>query len=381
MKVLMVIDSLRLGGAERVLATLSAVGPGAGFRFEVLVLSPPDRQRSVMEPILEEAGVSTSYLALHRLADPRTLTRLVSAIHKSSCDLVHAHLEDAATWVPLAAHIAGRPAVCSFHHVVVPLGKRESVREWLAIKAANRGARVVFVSRASMDSFAEAYGGERANWSVVNNGIDLTAFSARPAVLPPDLGVPPDAPVATIVGALRGRKGHALALAAWSEVLDSFPDAHLLIVGDGPEKARLHKLARTQGIAERVIFAGTRSDIARLIRASSLVLLPSQHEALPTALIEAAACGRPVVATQVDGVPEVVLDGETGLLVPVDDIAAFSEAVLLLLGDDGLRRQMGVRARQLAEERFDARLWAERLHEIYAQVCGIQNDTAFQYAT
>jgi glycosyltransferase involved in cell wall biosynthesis len=380
MKVLMLIDSLRLGGAERVLATLSAVAPSAGFRFEVQVLSPPDRQRSVMEPVLEQAGVSIGYLSLRRLTDPRALPRLVRAIRRSRCEVVHAHLEDAATWAPIAGGIVGRPVVCSFHHVVVPLGRRESVREWLAIKAANRGAGVVFVSRASMDSFAEAYGGERPNWSVVNNGIDLTAFSAQPASMPVDLGLPRGARVATIVGALRGRKGHAVALTAWPEVLARFPDAHLLIAGEGPEKARLRTLAHELGIAERVVFAGIRSDIAELIRASSLVLLPSQHEALPTALIEAAACGRPVVSTDVDGVPEVVVDGETGVLVPVDDATAFADAVCMLLGDDRLRLRMGSQARQLAEERFDARSWAEHLYDVYAQACGMRHAMDLQYA-
>jgi colanic acid/amylovoran biosynthesis glycosyltransferase len=93
--------------------------------------------------------------------------------------------------------------------------------------------------------------------------------------------------------------------------------------------------------------------------------LPSEHEALPTTLIEAAACGIPVIASDVDGVPEVVIDGETGVLVPVHDVGALAEATVRLLGDEPLRRAMGARARRLAQERFDAHLWAQRLQEIY----------------
>lgn len=364
----MVIDSLRLGGAERVLATLGAAAPDAGFQFEVQVLSSPGHPRSVMEPVLADAGVSVGYLSLRRLADPRALPRLVRAIRRSRCDVVHAHLEDAATLVPPAARIVGRPAVCSFHHVSVPLRGREAMKERLAIAAANTSAAVVFVSRASMDSFARVYGGRRANWRVVENGVDLREFASAPAAMPTDLKLPPGVPVATIVGALRGRKGHAVALSAWPSVLARLPDAHLLIVGDGPELSRLRALSRELRIAERVTFTGTRSDVADLIRASSLVLLPSEHEALPTTLMEAAACGRPVIATDVDGVPEVVVDGETGLLVPFGEMDALARATIALLEDEPRRRAMGERAHRLAEERFDTHRWAERLFEVYAHV-------------
>jgi glycosyltransferase involved in cell wall biosynthesis len=369
MKILMVIDSLRLGGAERVLATLSSVALPAGFEFEVLVLSPPDRTRSVMEPVLQDAGVSIRYLSLRRLADPRAVPRLVRAIRACACDVVHAHLEDAATLAPLAARMAGRPAVCSFHHVAVPLAYREAAKERLAVAAANTSARVVFVSRASLESFSEVYGGPQANWTIVENGVDLDAFASGPDDMPADLAVPPGAPVAAIVGALRGRKGHAVAMAAWPTILERIPDAHLLIVGDGPEWERLHELAGRLGISDRVRFAGTRTDVARLVRACALVLLPSEHEALPTTLIEAAACGRPAIASDVDGVPEVLSDGETGLLVPVHDAAALAGAAIELLGDVARRQAMGRNARALAERRFDSRRWAERLYEVYEVAC------------
>lgn len=367
MRVLMVIDSLRLGGAERVLATLGAAAPAAGFQFEVAVLSQPGSHRSAMEPVLASAGVSTRYLSIRRLSDPRALPRLASAIRSSGCDVVHAHLEDAATLVPVAARLAGRRTVCTFHHVVVPLARREALKERLAISVANRSAGVVFVSRYSLDSFALAYGGPRKNWCVVENAVDLDAFTHRPATMPPELMAPDGAPVVTMVGALRIRKGQAVALRAWPAVLRRFPHARLLLVGDGIEREALRARCAALGLSERVIFAGTRTDVSRLMRASSLVILPSEHEALPTTLIEAAACGRPVVASDVDGIPEVVIDGETGLLVPVGDEVALADAVSALLEDEPLRLRMGARARELAEERFSAYHWAERLCEVYTR--------------
>jgi glycosyltransferase involved in cell wall biosynthesis len=365
MKVLMVIDSLRLGGAERVLATLSAAAPAAGFEFEVAVLTTPGSHRSVMEPVLAAAGVQIRYLSIPRLSDPRALPRVVGAIRSSGCDVVHAHLEDAATLVPPAARIAGRRAVCSFHHVVVPLARRDRLKERLAVAAASRSAGVVFVSRSSLESFALAYGGPRKNWCVVENAVDLDVFTTEPATMPAELMVPAQAPVVTMVAALRIRKGQATALRAWPAVLRRFPEARLLLVGDGIERDALRARARELGLSERVVFAGTRTDVSRIMRASSLVILPSEHEALPTTLIEAAACGRPVVASDIDGIPEVVIDGETGLLVPVGDEAALSDRVTALLDDEPRRLSMGASARAMAEGRFSAHRWAERLHEVY----------------
>jgi glycosyltransferase involved in cell wall biosynthesis len=376
MKVLMVIDSLSLGGAERVLATLSRVAPDAGFHFDVQVLSLPGSHRSAMEPVLEAAGVPTDYLSIRRLADPRALPRLVRAIRDSDCDVVHAHLEYAATLVPVAARIAGRPCVCTFHHVAVSLSRKEALKERLAVLAANRSAGVVFVSRASLESFARTYGGPRKNWSVVENGVDLEAFTPGPAAMPSELAIPPGVPVVTVVGALRWRKGHHVTLAAWPTVRRSIPDARLLIVGDGPEAGRLREQTSALGLDDSVVFAGMRTDVARLMRASSLLALPSQHEALPTTLMEAAACGRPVIATDVDGIPEVVADGETGTLVPFGDEAAFASAAIALLADEQRLQAMGVSARRLAEERFDAGRWADRLFEVYARAADVARSPA-----
>jgi glycosyltransferase involved in cell wall biosynthesis len=174
-------------------------------------------------------------------------------------------------------------------------------------------------------------------------------------------------PVVTAVGALRPGKGQTVALAAWPAVRSRVPGAHLLLVGEGREEPALREQARALGIDESVTFAGLRTDVAQLLRASSLVVQPTEHEALPTTLIEAAACGIAVVASDVDGVPEVVADGETGLLVPFGDHEAFAAAVIELLEDEPRRATMAARARQLAEERFDARRWAARLADVYAR--------------
>jgi glycosyltransferase involved in cell wall biosynthesis len=367
LRVLMVVDTLRLGGAERVLASLARAAPAAGFTFSVAALCAPGGGMSAMTPLLKDAGVETSFLGLTRLADPRAVPRILHAIRSSNCDVVHAHLDEAATLTPPAAMLARRPLVSTLHTVPRPLAGREAVKEKLAIASASLGKTVIFVSQASLDGFAGVIK-RRPNWQVVSNGVDLTEFHPGDDAMPSDIPVPVGAPIATFVGVLREQKGQSAAVAAWPEVVRRFPDARLLLVGTGQLEAQLRSQAAAAGLEDHVIFAGGRSDVPTILRASTLVLLPSEGEALPTVLIEAAGCGRAVVATSVGGVPEVVVDGQTGLLVPPGDLVALQDAIIRLLGDPALRQALERRARELAVRRFAVDVWASRLRQVYDSV-------------
>ena len=172
-------------------------------------------------------------------------------------------------------------------------------------------------------------------------------------------------PVVALVAALRPGKGHDAALAVWPRVTAAVPGARLLFVGAGSEETRLRGVVARKGLSDVVTFAGLREDVPRLLQGVDVVLLPSESEALPTALVEAAAAGRPAVATSVGGVGEVVVDGLTGLLVPPGDEVALDDALIGLLQDRYCRERMGRAARAHAEERFGAAGWARRLADIY----------------
>ncbi len=369
MKVLAVLDALNFGGAENLISTLARVGPAHEITLDVVSLAPASSGRDAWLPVLQAAGLRPRLLDISRLIQPQAVPRLTRAIRESGADIVHAHLEYAATLAPIAARLAERPCVCTFHHVPVPLTGRARLRERLAVAAASRSARVIFVSEASRRGFAASYR-VRSTWTVLHNGIDLTEFCPGPRPLPAELEIPLGAPVVTIVGRLGDGKGHSHALAAWPAVLDGVPEARLLLVGDGDYEHALRRQAATLGVGHRVVFAGRRTDVAAILNGSTLSCLPTRNEALPTALIEAAACGVPVVASAVSGVLEVIKDGETGLLVPYGDEQRLASAVIALLQDAGRRTAMGRAARRLAEERFDADTWAARLRDIYRAALG-----------
>lgn len=362
---LAIIDTLSFGGAEHLLATLAAAGPAARLQLDVASLAASTVERSAMQGALEAAGLSPRYLGVRKLREPGAIPRLAAAIRASGCDVVHAHLASSATLVPPAARLASVPAVCTLHHVPGELSARERVKERLAVASGSRSRALIFVSEGARREFAARYRPNPRTWTVVHNGLDLSAF--RPADVPPpaDLAIPTGAPVVSLVAAMRPAKRHDVAVDAWPRVLATVPDARLVLVGGGTQEQALRGQVAALGLTDRVLFAGPRRDMARLLQCSTLVVLPSETEALPTALIEAAACGRAAVATPVGGIPEVVEHDRTGLLVPPGDPSRFADAVVDLLCDTERRVAMGRAARRLAEERFDMHRWAQRLHGIY----------------
>lgn len=369
------IDSFSFGGAERLLATLNGVAGEVGLDLSVASLAPYTPERTASLPLLEQAGLRPSFVGVRRLLDPKALPLLKRAISASGCQVVHAHLGYSAALVPVAARRLGIPCVSTLHHLPSPVRpRRELVKERLWTRSAERGAALIYVSEAARRAAADLVGPARASWRVLHNGVDLSAY-APPAAhgevgLPDDLPIPRGVPVVTVVAALRAAKGHDVALQAWPSVRARVPDAVLLAVGDGPHRPVLQAAA-----GDGVVFAGAREDVPAILRGSTLALLPSLTEALPTVMIEAAASGLAAVATRVGGTPETVEDGCTGLLVPPGDAATLADGVITLLTDHGRRHQFGEAARRLAEERFDLRRWAARLSELYEDSVAVRRPT------
>jgi glycosyltransferase involved in cell wall biosynthesis len=368
-RVLVVIDSLGVGTTAKILSTLAKVAPAEAIQLQLasLQFAPGTSGTSVRD--LDELGIKPNFIGVRGLLDLRAVQRIADVIRRSRCDIVHAHLSNSSTLVPMAARLAGRPSVCSLYSLPRQGGGRELLKERLCVATAGRSSALIFESEAALEQFAARYP-RRHSWRILRTGIDAERWSPGAGRFPPELRIPAGASVTTIVGALRATKGHALAIAAWRSVLSHLPEARLVIVGDGPEKATLRRQVERVGLHDHVLFVGRIDDeqeTVNIVRASDLVLLPSYREALPMALIEASACGRPVVATDVGGVREVVSEGVNGTLIAPGQIAAISDAVIDLLEDRERRARMGHAGRMIAEERFGMHRWARRLRDIYAE--------------
>lgn len=207
---------------------------------------------------------------------------------------------------------------------------------------------------------------------VVENAVTFAPEDAGAAVetasVRAELGIAAQAPLILAAGRLSPEKGCRYLLAAVDGILARFPEARVLIAGDGPDEAMLRaQAARLQGAAH-VHFLGFRNDMRRLLRQADVLALPSLSEGLPNVVLEAMASGLPVVATRVGGVPELVQDGVTGLLVEPRQPAALAQAIVRLLDDRALAGKLAQQARTMVHERYSAERQTQQLLGVYAEV-------------
>jgi glycosyltransferase involved in cell wall biosynthesis len=375
-KVLHVITRLSVGGAPQNL--LAIAGGLDGNRYEVSVVcgtgdpsegSLMDRASSMGIPVRVVRGLQRE---IAPLKDALTFWRLLRLIRGGRYQIVHTHISKAGVLGRLAARAAGVPVIVHTYHGDVfrsyfsPLKSRALLAFEQAAAAVSD--RLIEVSGATLERHA-AYGVARPDrFAVIPNGIDLAPFT------PPDareararLGLPPDAPVVGTVAMLVPVKRIDVLLAAMETVVRRLPGALLVIVGDGNQRTRLEGRAAAT-LSGRVRFLGLRENVQDLLPAFDAFALSSDDEGLPTSVMEAMAAGLPVVATAVGGVPEVVEHGQSGLLVPRQDIEALAEALVSLLEAPDRARAMGLRGRQIARERFDVRRLVARVDALYREL-------------
>jgi glycosyltransferase involved in cell wall biosynthesis len=202
---------------------------------------------------------------------------------------------------------------------------------------------------------------------LIYNGVDLSAYDhTEPCcTLPEEYGMEPGSQIVGVVARLEPEKGHPTLLEAWPTVLRSVPDAYLLIVGEGSRREALEALARQLRIAHRVVFTGRRDDVPSVTAALDVAVLPSYREAQGLSILEALALSRPVVASNVGGIPEMISDGVNGLLVPPHDPDALATAIVRLLRDHPFADTLGRRGHDMVHDRFCIDLMVDSVQTIY----------------
>lgn len=307
-------------------------------------------------------------------ADLVTLAQLYRLMRAWRPHVVHTHMAKAGAVGRLAAWLAGVPVVVHTYHGHVFHGYFGRWKTRAVIAAERALARltrvVVAIGEGQRDELA-GYGiAPRERIAVVPLGLELAPFldaERRCGELRRELGLPPAAELVGIVARLVPIKAHEDLLAAAPRVLAERPQAHVLVVGDGPRRAELAILADHLRLGDRVRFLGWRRDLVPLYADLDVVVLCSLNEGSPVALIEALTAARPVVATAVGGVPEVVLDGQTGRLVPPRDPAALARAVVALLADRGTAARLGASGRQHVYPRYDVRRLVRDVDALYCR--------------
>lgn len=330
------------GGLERRFPTLLITGRVAKGEADLL---PRAEGRGVRISVIPELGRE-----IRPLRDLRALLKLIRLFRRERPEIVHTHTAKAGTVGRLAAVLAGVPVrVHTYHgHVFKGYFGPVKTRLFLAIERflARFTTRIIAISPAQAEDLVEQFRiCERGRVRIIPLGLELDRFQPdriqrlRPGFRE-EIGAGEQSVVA-IVGRLVPIKRHDLFLEAAARLQRAGRRCVFVVVGGGPEEPRLRRLSAELGISSTVCFLGWRQDLERIYAGADVVALTSDNEGTPVCLIEALAAGRPVAATDVGGVRDVLRGGELGLLVPSGDADAFAAALARLLDEPGLREELG----------------------------------------
>lgn len=360
--VLHLCESSDTGGAESVLINLVENLDKNRYRSLVCLLSD-----GWLKHQLEKRKIETVVIPQPRSFDVLWVFRVYRLLKDRDIHLMHSHEFATNVYASFLSRITGIPVVATAH------GKNYYVEKWrrrMAYRFVARRSAMVAVSYDLKRFLAQRVAIPASSIRVVHNGIDLSRYAIYEGkhVVRTELGIRADQHVIGTVGNLFAVKGQIYLLRACQEVARAFPSFVLLVAGEGEQLSILEKEASDLGIADNVKFMGFRDDIPSLLQAVDVFVLPSLSEGLPLSILEALSLQKPVVATNVGGIPEIVEDGTTGYLVPPRNPEALAEKILLLLRHPEIAANVGQAGRKKVEKDFGLEKMVREYQSLYEEL-------------
>ena len=363
-KIGFVIWSLGLGGAERVIMQL-ATGVDRD-RFEPIILCLNDK--GAFSDEMEEQGVRVHAFNKKGALDFKMLINMIKFIRSENISILHTHLWGANVWGRLAGFMTHIPVIITEHNVDV---WKKGLHRIIDISLSPLSSKVITVS----DEVKKFY----INWGLpakkivtVYNGVDVNTFSKPIDVsdLRKSYSINENDIVIGWLGRMVPAKDLQTLLRAFKKTVSKaeYSHAKLMLVGDGPDKEEIEALGVELGLTDSIIYAGFQKKVLEFYHLMDLVVLSSTREGHPIVALEAMACARPMVATSVGGVPELVQDGITGHIVAPKDPDAFSEALEKLLNSSEERKKQGLAAQQLIRDKYSVDVMIKKHEELYLEV-------------
>lgn len=363
LRVIQLVEDLKIGGAERVIADIAEGVDRNLFDASVWCVS---RGGETAEE-LRKKGIEVRVLGIKSYHNPLNIFRLSSQLKKAIPDIVHTHGYFASVIGRLAARRARISVIISHVHSTYWEYKKKHI---LMEKALSRITDRIICCSKAVENFVRGYEKIKPEKTLmIYNGVDEDRFSTVPdtSSLRAQLAIEEGASVVGTISSLTPHKGHAYLIQAAVKVHDSWPAAKFLIVGDGLLRKTLEEQAGRLNIASSVIFAGIQKNIPEVLSLMDVFVLPSySREGLGIAIIEAMAAGKPVVATNIGGIPEVVKDGETGYLAPPQNPEALAQAIIKLLQNPTNAKAMGKQGRIRFEKKFTKKRMLSEVENLYA---------------
>jgi glycosyltransferase involved in cell wall biosynthesis len=359
LKIVHMVEDLEVGGLEKVLTTIVQGLNKNKYEVEVWCLAAG----GLIADELEKNGITVRVLGLISYHNPIPIIKLALLLRQERVDIVHTHGHFPGMFARLSGLLARIPKTIT--HIHTTQKRRIFVEKVFSLLS----YKILCVSQAVQEFIVREEGVNRNKTILIYNGIETPGEevpSKRILATRRTFGFAEDDVVLIVVASLTRHKGHKLLLDAFANEIMRNPNLKLLIVGAGPLKAEIETHSQKLGISSSVRFAGLRRDVPLLLSMSDIFVLPSvEREGLGLAIIEAMAMRKPVIGSELGGIPEVIENGVNGLLFPPGDTDKLLYAIDLLAKDKDLRERMGQMGRKIFEKKFTERQMIDAIEAIY----------------
>ena len=355
-----------ISGAENHLLKLVPNLNRKKYEVHFVVMTP--RYQIYEEYLKRCQEVMVIFVPLGGRMNPLNLVRLIRLFKRERYDLLHTHNSRADVYGILAGRMAGvKRLMASIHGYqrydeINPLFK---IRGWILRAFSDR---IITISDALKDLIAENEGIDRKKMDTVYYGLEHLNLEEGGETVRGEFHLDPDAPLLVDVGRLIPVKSHDTLIRALKRIVPSFPNLRLFIIGDGMLKGELKELVRTLELEDHVVFTGYREDVPRFMKEADLFVFPTLGEGFGLVLLEAMAFKKPIVATRVMSVPEIVEDGKSGLLVSPQNPEELADAILQLLSDKKRAESFGKRGFEILSSKFSVERMIGETERIYDQL-------------
>jgi glycosyltransferase involved in cell wall biosynthesis len=374
-KILQMIDQPFLGGGQ--INLLSLAKNLDKEKFEVFVCSGEEG------PLVDEVrknNLTYFPVAFSKKLNRKTVKDLIPVLRDNKIDILHTHGGVAGFYGRWAARKCRLPVIIHTLHGIHYLHYRNFLLKWIYVLLERYFSRftdaLIFVSDADREKGKRFKLAPEEKMVVVKNGIDLSSRELQKKLESEieknrrDLGLQSSQPIVGTVARLHRQKGITYLLKAAKRICQAFPEIKILIVGGGPLRSKLEREAQRLGLEDVVWFMGKREDVTKFLSIFDIFVLPSLWEGLPYVLMEAAALGKTVVATDIDGVREVIENGKTGILVPPRNPESLAQAVRRLLQDKGYALKLGQKIGEEVLPRFTLSRMVTQIQNLYLRLYG-----------
>lgn len=371
-RLLYVIYSLDNGGAETLAIRLAE--KLSKDLFDVVVCSLSDR--GPLRTLLEQKHIRYFTLGKREGKDPGVALRLRKVIRDERIDIIHTHNQGPLLYTYLATRMMRNgPKIVHTEHINMVKEFSYSRKHMLYNSLLYRSLDgFINIARHLTDSYRDAFTSPHTKIQTIHNCVDLAEYDFSPTSdLRAELDLKQGTPLIGCISALRRQKDHDTLLKAMEKVKRDVPETVLVLAGDGELRDELLEQVRQLDLSWNVKFLGFRSDIANLLAQFDIFVLASLYEGLPLCILEAMAAGKPVVATDADGTNELIVNGETGLLVPLRDPGKFADAILSLLQDADMAADIGSKAKMFVEKQHNFNTMIHEYKSFYRNMINQSN--------